>query len=63
MRLTLPPLEIDENEGFSDEKDIFKREQFGERLSNLIGYCFRCPLGGRKKHIYKDVAWAFKEKR
>ncbi len=36
MRLTLPPLEIDENEGFSDEKDIFKREQFGERLSNLI---------------------------
>lgn len=35
MRLTVPPLEISEEDGFSKE-DIFKREKFGERLSNLI---------------------------
>jgi predicted KAP-like P-loop ATPase len=36
MRLTVPPLEIAEDEGFSEDKDIFKRKGFGERLSNLI---------------------------
>ena len=36
MRLTVPPLEIAEDEGFSDDKDIFKRKGFGEQLSNLI---------------------------
>ena len=36
MRLTVPPLEIGEDEGFSDEKDIFRRKGFGERLANLI---------------------------
>ncbi len=35
MRLTVPPLEISEEDGVSKE-DIFKRKQFGERLSNLI---------------------------
>ncbi|NCB82545.1 MAG: hypothetical protein EOM38_09135 [Bacilli bacterium] len=36
MRLTVPPLSILEDEGFSTEKDIFKRKQFGERLANLF---------------------------
>ncbi|WP_373033954.1 P-loop NTPase fold protein [Sulfurovum sp.] len=36
MRLTVPPLNILENEGFSTEKDIFNRKQFGERLANLF---------------------------
>ncbi|SOD39882.1 KAP family P-loop NTPase fold protein [Nitrosovibrio sp. Nv4] len=36
MRLTVPPLEIGEDEGFSKDKDIFKRKGFGEQLSNLI---------------------------
>ena len=36
MKLTVPPLDIAENEGFSIEKDIFKRVEFGERLAKLI---------------------------
>lgn len=36
MKLTVPPLEIAEDEGFSSEKDIFKRVEFGERLAKLI---------------------------
>lgn len=36
MRLTVPPLEIEENEGFNPSKDIFNRKEFGEKLSNLI---------------------------
>lgn len=36
MKLTVPPLEIGEKEGFSEDKDIFKRKEFGERLANLI---------------------------
>jgi hypothetical protein len=36
MKLTVPPLEIADDEGFSPEKDIFKRKEFGERLSSLI---------------------------
>ena len=35
MKLTVPLLEITEDEGFS-EKDIFKRKEFGERLANLV---------------------------
>ncbi|WP_192954655.1 KAP family P-loop NTPase fold protein [Gallaecimonas mangrovi] len=36
MRLTVPELEIDESEGFSPEKDLFHRKEFGNRLYNLI---------------------------
>ena len=36
MKLTLPPLEIGETEGFSDEKDIFGRKRYGENLLSLI---------------------------
>ena len=36
MKLTIPPIEIDEKEGFNPDKDIFLRKEFGERLVNLI---------------------------
>lgn len=36
MRLTVPALSIVDNDGFSTEKDIFNRKQFGERLANLF---------------------------
>ncbi|MDA8098490.1 MAG: P-loop NTPase fold protein [Nitrospiraceae bacterium] len=36
MRLTIPPLEIEENEGFSEKKDIFQRKSFGEALTKLV---------------------------
>jgi hypothetical protein len=36
VKLTVPLLEIAEDEGFSEEKDIFKRKEFGERLASLI---------------------------
>ncbi|MBM4946254.1 hypothetical protein HYO28_22655 [Vibrio parahaemolyticus] len=36
MRLTVPELQIEEDEGFSSEKDLFHRKQFGDRLYNLI---------------------------
>lgn len=36
MKITLPSVEIKENEGFSNEKDIFKRKDFGERLISLF---------------------------
>ncbi len=36
MRLTVPELQIGNNEGFSPEKDLFQRKAFGERLYNLI---------------------------
>lgn len=36
MKLTVPPLEIAEDEGFASDKDIFKRVDFGERLAKLI---------------------------
>lgn len=36
MKIVVPTLEILEIEGFSDEKDIFKRKDFGERLANLF---------------------------
>lgn len=36
MKLTIPPLEIADNEGFSSDRDIFSRAGFGERLANLI---------------------------
>ncbi|EOY4609243.1 hypothetical protein FXE65_02500 [Vibrio cholerae] len=36
MRLTVPELQISDDEGFSTEKDLFHRKQFGDRLYNLI---------------------------
>jgi hypothetical protein len=36
MKLTPPPIEIEEYEGFLPEKDIFQRKGFAEKLSNLI---------------------------
>lgn len=36
MKLTVPPIEISEDEGFSSEKDIFQRKPFAEQLTNLI---------------------------
>lgn len=36
MKITMPELVVLPSEGFSDEKDIFKRKAFGERLANLI---------------------------
>lgn len=36
MKLTVPPLEIDPNEGFSPDKDIFERQRFGKNLLNII---------------------------
>lgn len=36
MKLTIPPIKIEDNEGFDPTKDIFKRKDFGERLANLI---------------------------
>lgn len=36
MRLTPTPVEINESEGFTTEKDIFQRKSFAEELSNLL---------------------------
>ncbi|WP_419238755.1 P-loop NTPase fold protein [Photobacterium leiognathi subsp. mandapamensis] len=36
MRLTVPELQISDDEGFTTEKDLFHRKQFGDRLYNLI---------------------------
>ena len=36
MRLSIPPLEISETEGFTTEKDIFNRKPFGEALYKLV---------------------------
>jgi hypothetical protein len=36
MKLIVPPVNISENEGFSNEVDIFNRKPFGEALLNLI---------------------------
>ena len=36
MKLMVPALEISSDEGFTDEKDIFQRRDFGERLARLI---------------------------
>lgn len=36
MKLTIPPIKIAEEEGFSTSKDIFLRKEFGERLANLV---------------------------
>ncbi len=36
MKITVPATQIGEAEGFSPEKDIFSRKDFGERLANLI---------------------------
>ena len=36
MKLTIPPIQIKENEGFGSGKDIFSRKEFGERLAGLV---------------------------
>lgn len=36
MKLIVPPLEITDNEGFSLDKDIFRRKAFGTQLQNII---------------------------
>ncbi|WP_421209403.1 KAP family P-loop NTPase fold protein [Aeromonas enteropelogenes] len=36
MRLTVPELEVNDDEGFSTDKDLFNRKQFGDRLYKLI---------------------------
>lgn len=36
MKLTVPPLEIAPNEGFSPDKDIFERKAFGRNILNII---------------------------
>lgn len=36
MRLTVPEIKLDNNEGFTTEIDIFNRKGFGDRLYNLI---------------------------
>ncbi|NEO87761.1 MAG: hypothetical protein F6J87_26415 [Spirulina sp. SIO3F2] len=36
MKLTVPPLEIDPNEGFTQKNDLFQHKEFGERLMNLV---------------------------
>jgi len=36
MKLTVPNVAIKDDEGFSSDKDIFSRKEFGERLANLI---------------------------
>lgn len=36
MRIFPPPVEIGEDEGFTPEKDIFKRMTFGDGLTNLV---------------------------
>ncbi len=36
MKLTIPTIEILEDEGFSSEADIFSRKEFGERLANIV---------------------------
>ncbi|MCP4351030.1 MAG: hypothetical protein GY795_36650 [Desulfobacterales bacterium] len=36
MKLILPPICVEEFEGFNPEKDIFNRKRFGEQLTNLV---------------------------
>ncbi len=36
MKLTPTPIQVDELEGFSPDKDIFQRKSFGEQLHNLL---------------------------
>jgi energy-coupling factor transporter ATP-binding protein EcfA2 len=36
MRLTPKPLEIGDDEGFTDDNDIFKLKRFGENFANLV---------------------------
>ena len=36
MRLTLPEPEIDDNDGFTPETDLFGYKPFGERLANVV---------------------------
>ena len=36
MKITVPTIKIADDEGFSSDKDIFSRKEFGDRLINLI---------------------------
>jgi len=36
MKIFVPPLEIGDEEGFTDEKDLFGRKDFGDGLTRLI---------------------------
>ena len=36
MRISPPPLDIDDEEGFSPEKDLFGLTGFGQRMANLV---------------------------
>jgi len=36
MKIFLPPLEIDDDEGFTAEKDLFGRKDFGDGLTRLV---------------------------
>ncbi|KAB7672714.1 P-loop NTPase fold protein [Plesiomonas shigelloides] len=36
MKIVIPNIEISEDNGFTPEYDIFNRQEFGERLANLI---------------------------
>ena len=36
MRITLPPLEVGDHEGFMPEKDLFGRAELGNGLSNIV---------------------------
>jgi len=36
MKLTPTPIEIEEFEGFTPEKDIFQRKQYAEQLTNIV---------------------------
>ncbi len=36
MKLIVPPIDISEDDGFSNGVDIFNRKPFGETLLNLI---------------------------
>ncbi len=36
MKISLPPVKINDDESFSNDKDIFRRKDFGERLISLF---------------------------
>lgn len=36
MKLTIPAIQVGDGDGFSADKDIFSRKDFGERLANLV---------------------------
>ncbi len=38
MKLSIPTIQIADEEGFSPDKDIFLRKEFGDKLANLIAH-------------------------